>query len=75
MSTTVIPHPSVDLIKQDLAEIELDVLSNFTLADAIREGSKHTNQLHYTFVHDNGLCALSAAYMSAQARGYMEEAS
>lgn len=53
-----------------LGEIELKVLGNYTLADAIREGSTVTDQA-YNWGDGNTACALSAAVIAAKARGYM----
>lgn len=43
----------------------------YTLADAIREGSKYTTQ-SYNWGHGESACALSAAALAAQAHGYIE---
>lgn len=62
-------HPAIEQIKADLAEIEETVMTGYTLADAMREGSKHTEQAR-TWLDSNGeVCALSAAFLSAKARG------
>ena len=63
---TVIEH-----LIADIDNIEMRVLTSYTLADAIREGSKHTNQ---AFDWGRGLtaCALSAGYLAAKARGYVK---
>lgn len=54
-----------------LRDTELRVLTGYTLADAIREGGKVTNQIVGAWVTDEGSCALGAAYISAAARGYV----
>jgi hypothetical protein len=60
-----------DLRKQELGEIELDVLARpFTLADAIREGSKVTAKEEGWGDGDKA-CALHAAVISAQSRNLM----
>jgi len=68
-------HAAIEKIQADMAsdlrEIELGVLTNFSLADAIREGSKHTTQKIGGYVDKDSACALGAAYLSAQARGYI----
>lgn len=58
-----------DELRAVLSEIEMDVLTNYTLADAIREGSSVTEQ---TGGWGNGetACALTAAVVAAKARGY-----
>lgn len=77
MDTLTEKHPLEQIkgfeeLKQTLAEVELEVLTEgFTLADAIREGSTTTGQAVGGFVkrEANEVCALSAALMSAKARG------
>lgn len=56
--------------KAELAEIELGVIANYTLADAIREGSKSTTQA-IGWGDGKSACALSAAYIAASQRGYL----
>lgn len=53
-----------------LAAIEVQVLTTYTLADAIREGASVTEQAHGTFGDRGRTCALSAACLAAKARGY-----
>lgn len=60
----------VEALKAELGEIETKVVTGFTLADAIRMGCKKTDQLHGGFVDGDSVCALSAAYIAAQAVGY-----
>ncbi len=55
----------------ELRGIEGDVLMNYTLADAIREGSEVTDQA-YTWEKDGKVCALSAAVLAAKARHYIQ---
>lgn len=54
-----------------LSDIDEDVTLNYTLADAIREGSQVTDQA-YTWEADGKVCALSAAVLAAKARGLMD---
>lgn len=61
----------VEEIKNTLGEIEMNVLTKYTLADAIREGSAVTEQA-YGWGDGERVCALSAAYLAARARGYAE---
>ena len=61
----------VDELKEMLGEIEMDVLTEFTLADAIREGSKVSKQAS-GWGNGDTACAMHAAVASAMARGYME---
>ena len=53
-----------------LAGIEMDVLTNVTLGDLVRLGSKVTDQAFNTFGSDGEACALSAAAIAAEALGY-----
>jgi hypothetical protein len=61
----------VDELKGMLGEIELHVIADYTLADAIREGSMVSKQT-YGWGDGETACALSAAVMAAKARGFME---
>lgn len=56
-------------LKRQLGEIELNVIGNYTLADAIREGSLVTVK---TEGWGNGYsaCAMTAAVIAAKSRGY-----
>lgn len=63
--------PSVDRLKAELGEIEMNVLTKFTLADAIREGSTVSTQ-EYNWGHGDSACALSAGAISAAARGFVK---
>jgi hypothetical protein len=53
-----------------LGEIELQTME-YTLADAIREGSSVTDQA-YNWGNGENACALSAAVIAGKARGYIE---
>jgi hypothetical protein len=55
-------------IKNDLAGIEMDVLTNVTVADLIRYGAKHTTQAQ-GWGNDETACALSCAGLAAEALG------
>jgi hypothetical protein len=57
-------------LEAELGTIELEVTTNFTLADAIREGSTVTTQ-EYSWGDGATACALTAAVVSAKSRGYM----
>lgn len=61
----------VEQLKEELGSIEMDVLTNYTLADAIREGSTVTDQA-YNWGNGMNACALTAGYLAARARGYAE---
>lgn len=64
-------HPAVDKIsdalKEELREVEEAALT-YTLADAMREGSKHIEQRRGGFYDHNSACALSTAAMAVTAR-------
>jgi hypothetical protein len=57
-------------LKSMLGEIEMDVLTNYTLADAIREGCKVSTQ-EYGWGDGETACALTAAVIACKARGYL----
>lgn len=59
-----------ELRKQELGELELEVIGNYTIADAIREGCKVSEQAEGW---GDGLtaCAFTAAVIAAKSRGYM----
>jgi len=65
----------VDNLKGELGEIELKVTTGFTLADAIRAGAQTTSQARGKFIDSvtGDTCALGAAYIAAQAAGYIVE--
>lgn len=58
-----------DAMKADLGEIELRTME-YTLADAIREGSTVSRQA-YNWGNGESACALTAAVIAAKARGYV----
>jgi hypothetical protein len=59
-------------LRKQLGEIELGVIANYTLADAIRHGSQVTKQA-YTWTDEEGecVCAMTAAVIAARSAGYM----
>lgn len=57
-------------LQKELGNIELDVLTSFTLADAMRAGSLVTTQA-YGWGNGDSACALHAAVISARSRGYL----
>lgn len=63
-------HPGIEKLKEVLGEIELDVTTSYTLADAIREGASVTPQAFGSFGERGEACALSAAFLAAEARGW-----
>jgi hypothetical protein len=62
----------IEHLKSDLANIELDVTTSYTLADAIREGATVTDQAKGEWGTGPDACALSAGLIAATARGYLE---
>ena len=54
-----------------MGEIELGVATRFTLADAVRLGSKVSEQAYDWTEGEGNMCAMSAAICAAKARGYM----
>lgn len=63
-------HPGIDQLRKELGEIEMDVLTGYTLADAIREGSTVSEKRTGGWTGPNGeACALSAAAIACKARG------
>lgn len=71
MMTIVDNHPAIETLKAELALIEEKVVTGYTLADAIREGSSVTDQAVGTFRAGHNVCALSAGLIAAKARGYV----
>lgn len=55
-------------IRNDLAGIEMDVLTNVTVADLIRYGAKHTTPATGWGAEETA-CALSSAGLAAEALG------
>lgn len=60
-----------DELRATLGEIEMDVLTSYTLADAIREGAGVSKQA-YGWGNGDNACALTAAVIAAKARGYAD---
>jgi hypothetical protein len=56
-----------EILQKDLRGIELDVMTNYTLADAIREGSQVSEQAH-GWGGGEKACAMHAAVIAAKAR-------
>lgn len=61
--------PALSEMETELAKIEERVVTGYTLADAMREGSTVTNQA-MNWGGQKEACALSAAAIAATARGY-----
>lgn len=59
-------------LEQELGEIELKVTTNYTLADAIREGAGVSGKLEGGFIQNGESCALGAAWIAGKARGYLK---
>lgn len=62
-----VEHPAI----AQLREIELRVMTGYTLADAIREGSQVTKQAVCSWGDTETACTISAAYLAARARGFI----
>jgi hypothetical protein len=58
-------------LRQELGTIELNVIGNFTLADAIREGSLVSEHNQCGWGNGENSCALTAAVLSARSRGFL----
>lgn len=58
------------LRRQELGEIELDVIGEYSLADAIREGCQVSEQAE-GWGDGPKACAFTAAIIAAKSRGYM----
>lgn len=58
-------------LRQELGEIELGVIGHYTLADAIREGSKVSEHNQAGWGDGNSACALTAAVIAAKSRDYI----
>jgi phosphate starvation-inducible protein PhoH len=63
-------HEKVDELRGMLEEIELNTMQ-YSLADAIREGTLNTEQAVGTFGTGDTMCAMSSAVQAAKARGFM----
>ena len=70
-TTTAPTVPAIEKLRETLGEIELGVLTSYTLADAIREGSSVTAKREGGWIADGDACALGAGYIAARARGYI----
>ena len=60
-------------LEEELGVIELEVIGNYTIADAIREGCTVTKQA-FTWEEDEceGVCAWTAAVIAAKSRGFID---
>lgn len=61
-----------DQIAAEINAIELDVLTNYRLSDAIREGAQYTKQAAGWGDGLHTACAMTSAFTAARARGYIE---
>lgn len=71
MARIIIESPAVEEIARTIDEIGLQIATNFTLADAIREGADHTDQATGLWIKGGDACALGAGAISARARGFL----
>lgn len=60
-----------ETLKAELGVIELGVTTNFTLADAIREGSLVSEHSQDGWGDGESACALTAAVISARSRSFI----
>lgn len=58
-------------LQETINEIGMSVLTGYTLADAIREGSTVSEQ-EYGWGDGATACALTAAVIGAKSRGYVD---
>lgn len=58
------------LLEADINKIGMEVLTGYTLADAIREGSTVSDQA-YAWGNGDTACALTAGVIAAKARGFI----
>ena len=57
-------------LRREMGEVELEVLTTYTLADAIREGCQVTKQ-EYGWGDGATACAMTAAAVAARSRGLL----
>lgn len=57
-------------LRAELGEIEMEVTTSYTLADAVREGCQVTEQ-EYGWGDGATACAMTAAIVAARSRGFM----
>ena len=70
MSLTTKTDETIEAIKSDLGEIEMDVLTNTTLSDLIRAGAAHTAQPSgWGDTEQGSACALAGAGLAGAALG------
>lgn len=70
MNNTLTNVPGLKALKDELALVEEKVVLGYTLADAMREGARHTAQAKKTYIvaDSNQVCALAAASLAVKAR-------
>jgi hypothetical protein len=72
VASTVVPDlEPIRKLREELALIEEKVVTGYTLADAIREGSRVSGKLVGDAVRGASSCALGAGWIAAQARGFI----
>lgn len=59
-------------LEQELSDIETKVLTEYTLADAIREGASVSGKLEGGFIKNGESCTLGAAWIAGKARGFLK---
>lgn len=71
MATTLTPlEQATEKVREQISDKDLERMTSYTLADAIREGSSVTTQA-YNWGNGETACALTAAAIAAKARGYL----
>lgn len=69
-TTTIVPD---EAMVDELGVLELETLTSFTLADAIREGSKHVKHVRRSWGNGETTgCALTTALVGAKKVGWIE---
>ena len=63
---------TAEQLAAEINAIELDVMTNYRLSDAIREGSKFTSQTTGWGDGQQTACAMSAAFIAGKARGFLQ---
>lgn len=61
----------VDRLRSAIDSAELESLTSYSLADAVREGCTVTRKLEGGWLQGNSACVMGAAAVSARARGYL----
>lgn len=71
MQRTIEKSEELREILSEMDDIEMEVLTSYTLADAIREGSTVSDQAKHGWGDGDQQCAMHAAVTAALARHYL----